>query len=50
MPVLAYKGSLIPVPTDLSKSVNYVGLFYALAMLLVSISGCESRGANVGGR
>jgi amino acid transporter len=37
VPVLAYKGSLIPVPTDLSKSVNYVGLFYALAMLLVIV-------------
>jgi amino acid transporter len=33
VPVLAYKGSLVPVPTDLSKSVNYVGLFYALGML-----------------
>src|SRR5581483_7425324 len=37
VPVLAYKGSLIPVPTDLSKSVNYVGLFYALAMLLIIV-------------
>lgn len=37
VPVLAYKGSLIPVPTDLSKSVNYVGLFYALGMLLIIV-------------
>ncbi len=37
VPPLAYKGSLIPVPTDLSKSVNYVALFYALATLLVIV-------------
>jgi amino acid transporter len=35
VPILAYKGALIPVPTDIGKSVNYVGLFYALAMVLV---------------
>jgi amino acid transporter len=37
VPILAYKGSLIPVPTDIGKSVNYVGLFYALAMVLVIV-------------
>jgi amino acid permease len=37
VPVLAYKGSLVPVPTDLSKSVNYVGLFYALGMLAIIV-------------
>jgi amino acid transporter len=37
VPILAYKGSLIPVPTDIGKSVNYIGLFYALAMVLVIV-------------
>jgi hypothetical protein len=37
VPVLAYKGALVPVPTDLSKSVNYVGLFYALGMLAIIV-------------
>jgi amino acid transporter len=37
VPILAYKGSLIPVPADIGKSVNYVGLFYALAMVLVIV-------------
>jgi hypothetical protein len=37
VPILAYKGALIPVPTDIGKSVNYVGLFYALAMVLVIV-------------
>jgi hypothetical protein len=35
VPILAYKGALIPVPTDIGKSVNYVGLFYALGMLAI---------------
>jgi len=35
VPILAYKGSLIPVPTDIGKSVNYVALFYALGMVAV---------------
>lgn len=35
VPVLAYKGSLIPVPTDLGTSVNYVALFYAGGMVLL---------------
>jgi amino acid transporter len=37
VPVLAYKGSLVPVPTDLGTSVNYVGLFYALGMLAIVV-------------
>jgi len=35
VPVLAYKGSLIPVPSNLGTSVNYVALFYALGMALL---------------
>jgi amino acid transporter len=35
VPVLAYKGALIPVPVDLSKSVNYVALFYAIGMAVL---------------
>jgi len=35
VPILAYKGALIPVPTDIGKSVNYVALFYALGMVAV---------------
>lgn len=35
VPVLAYKGSLIPVPKDLGTSINYVALFYAAGMALI---------------
>ncbi|MHB1571269.1 MAG: APC family permease [Solirubrobacteraceae bacterium] len=35
VPVLAYKGSLIPVPSNLGTSVNYVALFYAAGMALL---------------
>ncbi|HET6866894.1 MAG TPA: APC family permease [Solirubrobacteraceae bacterium] len=35
VPVLAYKGTLIPVPSDLGTSVNYVAFFYAIAMAIL---------------
>jgi amino acid transporter len=35
VPILAYKGSLIPVPSNLGTSVNYVALFYAGGMALL---------------
>jgi hypothetical protein len=35
VPVLAYKGTLIPVPSNLGTSVNYVALFYAGGMVLL---------------
>jgi amino acid transporter len=37
VPILAYKGALIPVPTDIGKSVNYVALFYALGMVAIIV-------------
>jgi amino acid transporter len=35
VPILAYKGTLIPVPSDLGTSVNYVALFYAIGMAVL---------------
>jgi amino acid transporter len=38
VPVLAYKGVLIPVPADLGTSVNYVALFYAAGWVLIVLA------------
>jgi amino acid transporter len=35
VPILAYKGSLFPVPNNLGTSVNYVALFYAGGMAVL---------------